>query len=163
LGPFLHGFYFMLWLYKPCLKDAAYEIPLYLDYWFMRRRAFNVFPCISLCQIKRPLVGPILGGFYFYLQSLQTMSQGCCISNIRVFEKPVHKKIFLNSSNFTPFCPLLDPNRCQPLDLCKFESPFPKVASYQIWLKSIQWFWRRSRLKEKFTDDGRTPDGGWYL
>jgi len=27
-------------IYKPWLKDAVYEIPLYLNYWFTRRRAF---------------------------------------------------------------------------------------------------------------------------
>jgi len=41
-------------------------------------------------------------------------------------------------------CPL----KAQPLDF-KSESPFPSDASYQIWLKSVWWFWRRSRLKEK--------------
>jgi len=45
---------------------------------------------------------------------------------------------------------------CHPLDFCKLESPFPTDGSYQIWLKSVQWFWRRSHLKEKFTDDGWT-------
>jgi len=43
--------------------------------------------------MKRPLVGPFLGGFYFYAHVLQTMPQGCCISNIRVFGMPVHEKI----------------------------------------------------------------------
>jgi len=66
---------FMRKLYKPSskdaaydisglsLKDAAYEIVLYLDYWFMRRRAFNVFLYIRLWKIKRSLVGSISGGF----------------------------------------------------------------------------------------------------
>jgi len=54
------------------------------------------------------------------------------MSNIRVFGLPLHeKKIFLNLPNFTPFCPLLGPNRCQPLDFRKVESPFPKDTSYQ--------------------------------
>jgi len=44
----------IIFLSANCPKDAAYEIPLYLDYWFMRRRAFNVFPGISLCKMKRP-------------------------------------------------------------------------------------------------------------
>jgi len=52
-------------IYKPWLKDAAYEIPLYLDDWFTRRRTLNVFPYISLCKMKCPLAGPILGRFYF--------------------------------------------------------------------------------------------------
>jgi len=33
----------------------------------------------SVCKMKRPLMGPILIGFYFYAQNLQTMSQGCCM------------------------------------------------------------------------------------
>jgi len=41
-------------VYKPCLKDAAYEIHLNLDYWFVRRRGLHVFPYISLCKKKRP-------------------------------------------------------------------------------------------------------------
>jgi len=42
----------------------------------------------------------------------------------------------------------------------KLEFPFPKDTSYQIWFKSVQWFWRRSRLR---TDDGRTTDDGWDM
>jgi len=36
---------------KPCLKEAAYEIPLYLDYWFTRR-AVNVLSYI----ISKPML-----------------------------------------------------------------------------------------------------------
>jgi len=90
---------------------------------------FNVFSFLSLCKTKRPLVGPILSGFDLYAQSLKTMSKGCCISNIRVFGMPVHeKKIFQNSPNVTPFPPLLDSNRGQPLDFCKRESPFFPIS-----------------------------------
>jgi len=46
-------FIFTCKLYKPCLQNAVYKIPLYLDYLFMRRRALNVFPYISLCKMKR--------------------------------------------------------------------------------------------------------------
>jgi len=111
VGPFFGRFYFYAQFYKPCLKDAVYKLHLHLDYWFMRRRGLHVFNCISLCKMKRSLVGPFLGGFYFYAQPLQTMSQGCCMSNIRVFRLPVHeKKMFKNSLNVTPLCPLLGPN-----------------------------------------------------
>jgi len=73
----------------------------------------NAFPYITICKIKRPLVRPFLGRFNFYAQTLQTMTNGCCMSNIRVFGLPVHeKKIFKHSPKFTPFCPLLGPNRC---------------------------------------------------
>jgi len=53
--------------------------------------------------MKCPLVGPFLGGFYFYAQSLQTMSQECCMSDIRVFGIPLHEKIFEKFTKFYPF------------------------------------------------------------
>jgi len=40
------------------------------------------------------------------------------------------------------------------LNLNKSESPFPTDASYQIWLKSIYWFW--SCFKKKLTDGHAT-------
>ena len=49
------------------------------------------------------------------------------------------------------------------LHLNKLESPTPKDALCQVWLKLAQWFWRRRWRCEKFTDrqtdrqmDGRT-------
>jgi len=53
---------------------------------------FPWFPYISLCKMKRPLVGPFLGGFYFYAQTLLIMSKGCCIWNSFSFGLLVHKK-----------------------------------------------------------------------
>jgi len=114
-----------------------------------REEEFYMYFPISLGKKKRPLVGPFLEGFYFYAQTLQTMSQGCCMSKIRVLGSPVHeKKIFLK---FT-FLPFIGPQWVPAPWFSQLESPFPKDASYQIWLKSVQWFWRRSRLNEKFTD-----------
>jgi len=62
----------------------------------------------------------------------------------------------LVKNKFYPFGSLLGPNKGQPIDFRTFESPFPKDTSYQIWLKSVQWF-----LKEKLTDDRRTMNGEW--
>ena len=48
------------------------------------------------------------------------------------------------------------------LILNKLESPSPKDALCQVWLKLAQWFWRRRWLSEKITDwqtDGHTDDG----
>ena len=42
------------------------------------------------------------------------------------------------------------------LHLNKFESPLPKDALCQVWLKLAQWFWRRRWQCEKFTDGRRT-------
>jgi len=63
---FCADFFSMRKLNKAYLKDAAYKMFLYLDYLFMRRRAFNVFPSIFLCEMKHSLVGPILGGIFFF-------------------------------------------------------------------------------------------------
>ena len=48
--------------------------------------------------------------------------------------------------------------------LNKLESPSPKDALCQVWLKLAQWFWRRRWKCEKFTDrrmDGQTTDDRW--
>jgi len=114
-------------LYKPCLKDAADEIHLHLDYWFMRRRGLHVFPYISLCKIKCPLMGPFFGWFYFYVQILQTISKGCCMSNIRIFGLPVHEKIFKNSPNFLLFVLYWAPIGASPLFFANLNPHSPKM------------------------------------
>ena len=58
--------------------------------------------------------------------------------------------------NYLPF------EKSGALHLIKIESPSPKDALCQVWLKLAQWFWRRRWKCEKFTDrqtDGRTD--GW--
>ena len=69
--------------------------------------------------------------------------------------------IFVNVfSLFRNYLPL---EKDRALRLNKFESPSPKDALCQIWLKLAQWFWRRRWNGEKFTDgrtDGQT-DRRW--
>jgi len=97
-------------------------------------------------------VGPFLGRFYFYAQTLQTMSKGCFMSKYQsIWTASSWEDHLKKFTQFYPFFPLIG-----PLDFHKFKSPFPKDASYQIWFKSVQWFWRRSCLKEKFRDRRRT-------
>jgi len=103
--------------------------------------------------MKCRLVGSFLSEFFLMRKLYKPCLKDAVCQDIRVFGLPFHeKKIFKNSPNFTPFCPLLGPNRRQLLDFRKLESTYPKNASCQIWFKSVQWFWRRSRLKQKFTD-----------
>ena len=45
----------------------------------------------------------------------------------------------------------------EALQLNKLESPSPKDALCQVWLKLAQWFWRRCNC-EKFTDRDRSTD-----
>jgi hypothetical protein len=69
-------------------------------------------------------------------------------------------KIF---SVYLLFCYYLPLKRDNPLNLNKLESLPPKDDLYQVWLKLVQWFWRRSRkCKSLQTDrriDGQTDDG----
>jgi len=79
----------------------------------------KTFRCISLlspvCKMKRPLVRPIFGGFYCYAQTLQTMSQGCCVSNIKsIWTASSWEEDFYKIHQILPIFAWLDPNRCQP-------------------------------------------------
>ena len=58
--------------------------------------------------------------------------------------------VFLLFLNYLPF------EKGVALHLNKLESPPPKDALWQVWLKLAQWFWRRWKC-EKFTD-GQTDD-----
>jgi len=71
----------------------------------------NVFPYISLCKKKCPLVGPFLADFIF----MHTHYKSCLKDAVgQIFGLPVHE-ILKNSPNFTSLF--------LPLDFCKLESP----------------------------------------
>jgi hypothetical protein len=53
------------------------------------------------------------------------------------------------------FCYYLPLERGNPLHLKKLESPLLKDDLCQIWLKLVQWFWRRSRKWKSLQTDGR--------
>jgi len=96
----------------------------------MRRRGLNIFPYTSLCQMEAPPSGPFVGGFYFYAQNLETMSQGWCMSIVK-YQSIRNASIWEeNLLKFTKFYPLLGPNRCQlsaklnPHSLKMFPSKF---------------------------------------
>ena len=70
------------------------------------------------------------------------------------------RRRFFNFVNvFSLFRNYLPLEKGGALHLNKLESPSPKDALCQVWLKLAQWFWRRRWKCEKFTDgqtDGRT-------
>jgi len=76
-----------------------------------------------------PPSGPFLGGFYFYAQTLQTMSQGCFMSNIRVFGLPVQEKEdFLKFTKFIPlFAPYGTPIGASPLIFANLNPHSPEM------------------------------------
>ena len=66
------------------------------------------------------------------------------------------RRKFLNFVNvFLLFRNYLPLEKGMTLHFNKLESPSPKDALCQVWLKLVQWFWRRQWKCEKFTD-GRT-------
>jgi len=72
-----------------------------------------------------PLVGPFLGRFYFYAQTLQTMSQGW---NIRVFGLPVHEKMFFKIHQILHlFAPYWAPIGASPLTFANLNPHSPKI------------------------------------
>jgi hypothetical protein len=66
------------------------------------------------------------------------------------------KKIFKNFQRFLLFRYYLPLERGYPLPLNKLETPSPKDDLCQVWLKLIQWFWRRSRKCKSLQTDRRT-------
>ena len=65
----------------------------------------------------------------------------------------------ISSMYFRYLCNYVPFEKGGALHLNKLESPSPKDALCQVWLKLAQWFWRRIWKCEKFTDkrtDGRT-------
>ena len=72
---------------------------------------------------------------------------------------------FFNFDNvFSLFRNYLPLEKGGALHLKKLESPLPKDALCQVWLKLAQWFWIRRWKCEKFTDrrtDRQTTDKRW--
>ena len=65
------------------------------------------------------------------------------------------RRRFLNFFDvFSLFCNYLPLEKGVALHLNKLDSPLPKNTLCQVWLKLVQWFWRRRWKCEKFTDGG---------
>ena len=75
----------------------------------------------------------------------------CAISLVEIGPLILKKKFVNVFSLFPYYFPL---EKGVTLHLRKLESPSPKDALCQVWLKLAQWFLRRSR--QKFTDRLRT-------
>ena len=79
------------------------------------------------------------------------------------------RRRILNFVNvFSLFCNYLHLEKSGALHLNKPESPSPKDALCQVWLKLAQWFWRRRWKCERFTTTTCTTtttttdnDGQW--
>ena len=76
------------------------------------------------------------------------LAQGCFVPIWLYWPSGSGEEDFLNTSmyfSYSKLSPLW--NRAGPsLNLNKLESPLPKDALCQVWLKLAQWFWRRRFL-----------------
>ena len=71
--------------------------------------------------------------------------------------------IFNLVNGFSQFHNYLPLEKGGALYLNKLESPSPKDALCQVWLKLAHWFWRRSWKCEKFRTTTTTTDNGQIL
>jgi hypothetical protein len=62
-------------------------------------------------------------------------------------------KFFRSFSLFRYYLPL---EKGYPFPLNKLESPLPKDDLCQVWLKLLEWFWRRSRKCKSLQTDRQT-------
>ena len=92
-------------------------------------------------------------------------TQGCLVPNLVEIGPVVWRRRFFNFVNvFSLFRNYLPFEKGGALHLIKIESPSPKDALCQVWLKLAHWFWRRRWKCEKFTDrqtDRQTTDDRW--
>ena len=91
------------------------------------------------------------------------LTQGCLMpSLVEIGPVVLEKKICSNFINvFSLFHNYLPLEMGRALHLNNFESPSPKNALWQVWLKLVQCFLRRTWKSEKFTTT--TTDNGHIL
>ena len=104
---------------------------------------------------------PLEMGWVLHLNKLASSSPKHALWQVWLkMAKWFWRRRFLDFVNvFSLFRNYLSLEKGGALHLNKLESPSPKDALCQVWLKLAQWFWRKRWKCEKFTDgrtDGRT-------
>ena len=131
-------------LESPSHNDALWQVWLKLAKWFWRRRFFNLVNVFSLFRNYLPLEKG--GALHLNKRESPTPKLASC----QVWSKLAPWfwiRIMFNFVNtFSPFRDYLPFEKGGALHLNKRESPTPKLASCQVWLKLAQWFWRRRFL-----------------
>ena len=152
-------------LISPSPKDALCQDWLKLAQWFWRRRFFNFvnffFVISYICNYL-----PLEKSGALHLNKLESPLPKDALCQVWLkLVKWFWRRRFLNFVNvFSLFRYYLPLEKGGALHLNKLESPLPKDALFQVWLKLAQWFWRRRWKCEKFTDgqtDRQTTDDNW--
>ena len=128
-------------LESPSPKDALCQDWLKLALWFWRRRFLNFVNVFSLFRNYLPLEK----GGVFHLNKLESPSPKDALCQVRLkLARWFWRRRFLNFVNvFSLFRNYLPLEKGGALQLNKLESPLPRDALCQVWLKLAQWFWRR--------------------
>ena len=86
--------------------------------------------------------------WFFFEQNWIPLTKGWFVlSLVHIGSVVLVKKIFLNFFNeFSLFRNYLPLKKGGTLHLNNTESPSPKIALCQVWLKLAEWFWRRRFL-----------------
>ena len=145
------------------------QVWLKLAQWFYRRRYifFNFVNGFSLIRNYLPWEK----GGALYLNKLDSLSPKDALCQVWLkLGQWFWRRRFLNFVNvFSLIRNYLPLEKGGALHLNKLESPLPKDALCQVWLKLAQWFWRRRWKYEKFTDgrtdrrtDRQTTDDRWW-
>jgi hypothetical protein len=140
----------------PSLKDNLWQVWSILAQWFWRRFSNDTTPILHFLWLS-PLwrgPGPIFKQIEFPLPEDNLyqvwLNLACWIW--RIFLKKI-------VSVFLLFCNCLLFEKGYPLRLNKPESPSPKDDLCQVWLKLVQWFWRRNRKSKSLQTDKETVAG----
>ena len=125
-------------------KDALCQVWLKMAQWFWRRRFFNFVKVFSLFRNYLPLEK----GGVLHLNKLEFPSPKDALCQVWLkLAQWFWRRRFLNFINvFSLFRNYLPLEKVGALHLNKLESPSPKDALCQVWMKLAQWFWRRRFL-----------------
>ena len=115
-----------------------------LAQWFWRRRFLNFDNVFSLFRNYLPLGK----GGAVHLNKLESPSPKDALCQVWLkLAQWFWRRRFLNFVNvFSLFRNYLPLEKGRALHLYKLESPSPKDAMCQVWLKLAQWFWRKRFL-----------------
>jgi hypothetical protein len=153
--------------------------PLEKGYSLSLNKLKSPSPMNDLCQLSLVKIGPVVlekkifkwphpnftflwlsplwrGPGPLFEQTWIPFTQGWFVPSLIELCPGVLEKFFLKLQFFLLFRDYLLLERGDPLHLNKLESPPPKDDLCQVWLKLVQWFWRRSRKCKSLQTDGKT-------
>ena len=145
----------------PLPKDALCQVCFKIAQWFWRRGFFNFVNVFSV--FRNYLPSKKEGALHMI--KVESPSPKDALSQVWLkLAQWFWRRRSLNYVNvFSLFRNYLLLETGRALHLNKLESPLPKDALCQVWLKLAQWFWRRRWKCEKFTKTTTTTDNGQIL